>query len=192
MKKGFVLVLALLMLAMGGNLWAEPPKAPEPLMAPGDLALSVGIGYGFFWGAIDVSGGVEFILGKFVIADFLPLTYGAAVKASYYSWNNSIYSDWTDTYLGGGAFATLHLGLKDFDWPSGFSALDNMDTYIGLGAGFFSYTWGYSGSRTSEFRIGLRTTGGASYFFTPNFALNVEYGYYGYYNTGLIGILFKL
>ncbi|MCA1949689.1 MAG: hypothetical protein LDL24_03890 [Treponema sp.] len=67
-----------------------------------------------------------------------------------------------------------------------------MDTYIGLGAGFFSYTWGYSGSRTSEFRIGLRTTGGASYFFTPNFALNVEYGYYGYYNTGLIGILFKL
>ena len=191
MKKNLVLFLVLSMLA-GVSLWAEAPKSPEPLMAPGDLALSVGIGYGFFWGAIDVSGGAEFILGKFVIADFLPLTYGAAVKASYYSWNPGFGSDYLDTYLGGGAFATLHLGFKDLELPSGLDYLNNVDTYIGLGAGFFSYTWGYAGYRTTEFRIGLRATGGASYFFTPNFALTTEYGYYGYYNTGLIGILFKL
>ncbi|MEW6565465.1 MAG: hypothetical protein ACOZCE_12880 [Spirochaetota bacterium] len=191
MKKGLILALVLAIVA-GGSLWAEQPKAPEPLMGPGDLALSVGLGYGFFWGAIDVSGGAEFILGKFVIADFLPLTYGAAVKASYYSWNGGFGSDYVDTYLGGGAFATLHLGFKDLDLPSGFYYLNNVDTYIGLGAGFFSYTWGLTTSRSTEFRIGLRTTGGASYFFTPNFALTAEYGYYGYYNTGLIGILFKL
>jgi hypothetical protein len=146
-KKGLVLILVLAVLA-GGSLWAEQPKSPEPLIAPGDLALSFGLGYGFFWGAIDVSGG--------------------------------------------GAFATLHLGFKDLDLPSGFYYLNNVDTYIGLGAGFFSYTYGWTGYRTTALKIGLRTTGGASYFFTPNFALTTEYGYYGYYSTGLIGVLFKL
>ncbi|MFQ3547873.1 MAG: hypothetical protein SNJ56_05995 [Termitinemataceae bacterium] len=191
MKKGLVLLCVLAVLA-GGSLWAEAPKAPEPLLGPGSLALTAGVGYGFFWGAIDVSGGAEFILGKFMIGDFLPLTYGIAAKASYYSWNGGWGTDYVETYLGGGAFGTLHLGFKDLDLPEGFYYLRNVDTYIGLGVGFFSYTWRWVGDLKTEFRIGLRTTGGASYFFTPNFALTTEYGYYGYYSTGLIGVLFKL
>lgn len=46
LKKGLILALVLAIIA-GGSLWAEQPKAPEPLMGPGDLALSVGLGYGF-------------------------------------------------------------------------------------------------------------------------------------------------
>ncbi len=163
----------------------------EPLMAPGDLAVTAGIGYGFFWGAIDVSGGVELMLGKFMIGDTLPLTYGVAAKAAYYSWNGGI-STYNDTYLGAGGFGTLHLGLKDADLPDGLGFMSNTDWYIGLGAGFYSWTWGNDGSTTSELRIGLRSVGGVNYFFTPNFAINVEGGYYGGWSGGLIGLLFKL
>ena len=187
MKKVLVAILALALLA--GGAFAQKL---EPLMAPGDLAVTAGVGYGFFWGAVDVSGGVELILGQFKLGDVLPLTYGVAGKASYYSWNAGFGTDYQDTYLGGGAFATLHLGLKDVELPAGLSFLKNVDTYVGLGAGFYNYTWGYTGYTSTEFRVGLRSSGGMSYFFTPNLAVTFEGGYYGYYSSGLIGLLFKL
>jgi hypothetical protein len=162
----------------------------EPLMAPGDLAVTAGIGYGFLWGAIDVSGGVELMLGKFMIGDTLPLTYGVAAKAAFYRYNYSYSNDYY-TYMGAGAFGTLHLGLKDADLPDGLGFMSNTDWYIGLGAGFYMYnaSW-YSSDDGLE--IGLRSVGGVNYFFTPNFAINVEGGYYGGWGGGLIGLLFKL
>ena len=197
MKK-FALVLMVL-LAIGGMAFAAPKadskKASsdklEPLMAPGDLAITAGIGYGLFWGAMDFSAGAEFILGKFMIGETLPLTYGVAAKASYYSWDAG-YTDYVDSYLGGGAFGTLHFGLKDMNLPDNMRWLSNVDTYIGLGVGFYSNTWGYTGSTSNEFRLGFRSTAGVSYFITPNIAIVTEGGYYGYYSSGLLGILFKL
>jgi len=179
MKK--FLVLALVLCCIG----FASAEGLEPLMAPGDLAVTAGVGYGFIWGAIDVSGGVEYMLGQFKIADTIPLTYGAAAKASYYGWSESGSSF---SYLGGGAFGTLHLGLKDINLPDNLGFLENVDTYIGLGAGFYSYSWSGAG----EFKIGLRTTGGAAYFINPKIAIVTEGGYYGYYSSGLLGILFKL
>jgi hypothetical protein len=44
------------------------------------------------------------------------------------------------TYIGAGGFGTLHLGLKDADLPDGLGFMSNTDWYIGLGAGFYSYT----------------------------------------------------
>jgi len=186
MKK--FLVLALVLCCIG----FASAEGLEPLMVPGDLAVTAGVGYGFIWGAIDVSGGVEYMLGQFKIADTIPLTYGAAVKASYYSWSAGLGTDYHDSYLGGGAFATLHLGLKDLNLPDNLGFLENVDTYIGLGVGFYSNTWGYSGSTTTDFKLGLRTTGGAAYFINPKIAIVTEGGYYGYYSSGLLGILFKL
>ncbi len=172
----------------------------EPLMSPGDLAVTPGVGYGFLWGAIDVSGGVEYMLGQFKIADTLPLTYGAAVKASYFGWHEGSYAgyDWKYSYLGAGAFGTLHFGLKSLSLPGNMAWLANVDSYIGVGAGFYSYSYPSWNSATSayvqanEFRIGLRTTAGVSYFFTPNVALVTEGGYYGGWGGGLVGILIKL
>ena len=183
-KRMLVFLLAAALCVTGvfakGNAWTP---GPEPLMAPGDLALTAGVGYGFFWGAVDVSGGAEYMLGKFMIADTIPLTYGAAVKAAYYG-----YSDWH--YLGAGGFGTLHLSLKDLNLSESMGWLSNVDSYIGLGAGFYSYNWA-SGSY-SEFRVGLRTVGGFNYFLNDRIALNFEGGYYGGWGSGLIGILFKL
>lgn len=187
MKRFLVVVLCLFVL-----IGFVSAKDLEPLMAPGDLAVTGGLGYGFFWGAIDVSGGAEYMLGKFMLGDTLPLTYGAAAKAFYYSYSGSFGSDYKDVSLGAGAFGTLHFGLKDIDLPENLGFLANVDTYIGLGLGFYSYTWGWTGSTTSDFRFGLRGTAGVNYFITPKIAITTEGGYYGYYSGGLIGVLVKL
>ncbi|MDP3176922.1 MAG: hypothetical protein Q8M76_03390, partial [Spirochaetaceae bacterium] len=96
-KNAFVIALAVL-LAFGA---VSPSAALEPLMASGDLAVSAGVGYGFLWGAIDVSGGVEYMLGQFTVADILPFSYGAAAKASFYSWNGGLGTNYVDSYVGG-------------------------------------------------------------------------------------------
>jgi opacity protein-like surface antigen len=202
MKKLFVVLLALSLIA--GAAFAADAKKAEPakleaLMAPGDIALTAGVGYGFLWGAIDVSGGAEYIIGQFKIGDTLPLSYGAAVKASYYRWDESYYTeDWSYSYFGGGAFGTLHLGLKDLGLADNMKWLSNVDSYVGLGLGLFGYTYPWYDvakldvvSKT-EMKVGVRATAGVSYFITPNIAIVTEGGYYGYYGGGLIGVLFKL
>jgi hypothetical protein len=189
MKKQALAIALAALLAFGV---VAPSAALKPLMASGDLAVTAGVGYGFLWGAIDVSGGAEYMLGQFTVADILPFTYGVAAKASFYSWNGGLGTDYIESYLGGGVFGTLHFGLKDLDLPEQISFLANVDTYIGLGAGFFSRSFGYSSSKASDFKVGLRGTGGASYFITPKIAVTTEGGYYGGYSSGLVGLLFKL
>lgn len=188
-KRLIAAVLVVLLCAAGafakekGRKWVP---GEEPLMAPGDLAVSAGLGYGFFWGAIDVSGGVEFMLGKFEIGDAIPLTYGVAAKAAYYRYSYD--SSWYYSYLGAGGFGTLHLSIKDLGLPENWLWAENADVYIGLGAGFYSYGW--TGNRS--FEIGLRTAGGVNYFLNDHIAINFEGGYYGGWGGGLIGLLFKL
>ncbi|PKL09972.1 MAG: hypothetical protein CVV51_01040 [Spirochaetae bacterium HGW-Spirochaetae-7] len=185
--------LAVLVILFAATFAFAQGKGFEPLMAPGDLAVSAGVGYGFFYGAVDVSGGVELMLGKFMLGDTLPLTYGVAGKASYYKYNYGGWGggDYYYSFLGAGGFGTLHLGLKAADLPDGLEFMNNTDWYIGVGAGFYSYHYSYY-SDYNEFRVGLRTVGGVNYFLTPNFAINVEGGYYGGWGGGLIGVTFKL
>lgn len=192
-KRLIAAVLVVLLCAVGafakekGRKWVP---GEEPLMAPGDLAVSAGLGYGFFWGAIDVSGGVEFMLGKFEIGDAIPLTYGVAAKAAYYRYSYD--SSWYYSYLGAGGFGTLHLSIKDLGLPEGWLWAENADVYIGLGAGFYGWNDDYYGAKSNEFRIGLRTVGGVNYFLNDHIAINFEGGYYGGWGGGLIGLLFKL
>jgi hypothetical protein len=167
----------------------------EPLMAPGDIAVTAGLGYGFFWGAIDVSGGLELILARVDLGGELPITFGVAGKVNYYRYGGSYSGDYHYTYLGGGAFGTVHLGLKDLDLDDNLRFLANVDTYVGLGMGFYSFTdsW-YDEINTNydTFSIGLRSTAGINYFLTPNVALTFEGGYYGGWGGGgLIGVLVK-
>ena len=76
--KRILILLLLISIAATGVLVAQENESNglEPLMAPGDLAVSAGLGYGFFWGAIDVSGGVELILSRYDLGGELPLTFG--------------------------------------------------------------------------------------------------------------------
>lgn len=190
MKRILILILASL-LAVGAVSAQAKSGGLEPLMAPGDLAITAGIGYGFFWGAIDVSGGIELMMGKFMIGDTVPLTWGLAAKAAYFGYSYN--TDYHYNYLGAGGFATLHFGLKSLNLPDGMDFLANTDWYIGLGAGFYNYSESYYGDTSgSGFRVGFRSVGGVSYFFSPNFAINFEGGYYGGWSGGLIGVLFKI
>lgn len=190
MRKKLLVVLLVLTLCVTGAFAKGKSWEPgaDPLMAPGDLALSAGLGYGFFWGAIDVSGGVEFMLGKFMLGDTIPITYGVAGKASYYRY--TYYSSYHAAYIGAGGFGTLHLSLKDLDLSESTKWMNRADVYIGLGAGF--YGWSESWTDSSEFRIGLRAVGGVNYFLNDHIAITFEGGSYGGWGGGLIGILFKL
>jgi len=193
MRKRLLVALLVITLCVSGVFAKGKSWTPgsEPLMAPGDLAVSAGLGYGFFWGAIDVSGGVEYMLGQFKLGDAIPLTWGVAAKAVYYKYSYS--STWYYSYLGAGGFGTLHLSMKDLDLPENMGWAKNIDTYIGIGMGFYSWKEHYeSWYDYSDFKIGLRTVGGVNYFFNDHFALNLEGGYYGGWGGGLIGLLFKL
>lgn len=202
MKRLLVLLL-LISIAGTGMLMAQENNSGglEPLMAPGDLAVTAGLGYGFFWGAIDVSGGVELILSRYDLGGELPLTFGVAGKVNYYRLDNdNWWGDYKETYFGGGGFGTVHLGLKELNLDENMSFLANVDMYVGLGIGFYHYTNTYlddyyetfSGDY-DRFEIGLRSTAGVNYFLTPNVAINFEGGYYGGWGGGgLIGVLIKL
>jgi opacity protein-like surface antigen len=211
MRKFFV-AFVVLVLTLGAAFSADNTKKTEsaqsdskkqdaqlePLMAPGDLAVTAGLGYGFLWGAIDVTGGAEYIIGQFKIGDTLPLSYGAAVKASYYRWDEYFGTeDWHYSYFGGGVFGTLHLGLKDLGLAENMRWLADVDTYVGLGLGLYGYTyptWNEAYTEIlskTEMKVGVRAAAGVSYFITPNIAIVTEGGYYGFYGSGLIGVLLK-
>jgi hypothetical protein len=194
MKKMTVLVL-LLLLVTAGIVTAQEEQEPqfEPLMAPGNLAVNGGLGYGFFWGAIDVSGGVELMLARIDLGGTLPLTFGVAGKGYYYSDPTYYTGDYDWSWLGGGGFATVHFGLRDLNLDENMQWLANVDTYVGVGAAFYSYTNSFTGV-DNEFKIfPFATTAGVNYFLTPNIAITAEGGYYGGWGGGgLIGLLVKL
>lgn len=166
----------------------------EPLMAPGDIGITAGAGVGFLFGAIDVAGGLEVILGQFEIED-LPITYGVAGRFRYYSERVTTDPVYTRTFLGGAGFATLHASFRGFDIEPEYSWIQQFDVYAGLGAGFYQVEdeerdeleLGYD-----SFQVGLRTAGGVNFFLTPSFALVFEGGYYGRWGGGLLAVLFKL
>jgi hypothetical protein len=194
-----VLILLIFIIGFTPALFAQETNEAsglEPLMEPGNIAVSAGLGYGFFFGAIDVSGGLEVIVARVDLGGELPITFGVAGKVNYYRYNyTGFYSAYHYTYLGGGAFGTVHLGLKDLDLDDNLRFLANVDTYVGLGMGFYSYSSSYDdlfGYNYDSFQIGLRSTAGINYFLTPNVALTVEGGYYGAWGGGgLFGILVK-
>lgn len=200
MKK-FALVLMVL-LAIGGVAFAAPkadskkaaPDKLEPLVGPGDLVATVGIGWG------GVSGGVEFSLAQVDIAGVIPLTFGVAARASI---DPGIF--WNVTTLGAGAMGTIHVGFKDLNLPDNLHWLSNVDSYAGFGVGLATALDDYYAPG-----IGFSTFEGVSYYLNEHLAISFEYGYlgrvnysdlssyYGYYDYAwtyyysTVGVTFKL
>lgn len=198
--KKIVLVLMVL-LAIGGLAFAAPKadskKADsaklEPLVGPGDLVATVGIG----WGGI--SGGVEFNLAQVDIAQVIPLTFGVAARASI----DPFFLEYTT--LGAGVLGTAHVGFKSLNLPENLRWLGNVDSYIGLGVGLATALNDYYAPG-----IGFSTFEGVSYYLNDHLAISFEYGYlgkvkysntsayYGYYDYAwtyyysTIGVTFKL
>lgn len=196
MKRVLILLLALAMVA---GLASAKDLAPGALMDTGDFAITAGLGSGIFIGGLDVSAGVEFMMGAFQLGD-LPLTWGIAAKANYFGWNSGYLGyEANYSYLGGGAFGTLHFTTNAMKLDASMSWLNRFDYFVGVGLGFFSYSYpdsyDYVNNKyinKTSFSLGFRGTAGLNYFVTENLAITAEGGYYGYGGGGLLGVLFKL
>jgi hypothetical protein len=184
MRKCIAVLVALMVI--GSLAFAAPAKSKSdaltPLVGPGDFVVNAGVG----WGGI--SGGVELSFFQVDIAKVIPLTFGAAARASI---DPGIFYGYTAFGVGG--FGTIHIGFKDLNLPENLHWLSNVDSYAGLGFGFASMDiWGTG--------LGFSTFEGVSYYLNDKLALGFEYGYLGrsadyygysvYYST--FNVTFKL
>jgi hypothetical protein len=168
--KRVILVLILALACVAGAVAQEVHAKDGMLMAPGDMALSAGFDF-----SLGVNAGYELVIGKFDIGK-LTFSYGAKAIGGL-------------SFLGGlgftaGGVGTLHFSWACLDLPDNLWWIENIDSYIGLGLGFFSYATEVGG--VSGF--GLISHGGSSYFFNPNLAVTVAGGVGGSY----IGVLLKM
>jgi hypothetical protein len=164
MKTKVALLLAALAL-FSGLAFAEPLSQDGMLIAPNSLNANVGIGYGYYWG-LDVGGGVEYAIGKFVIAETVPFSYGVAGRVGI--------GLGSGTNISAAALGTVHFCWGALDLPEGLEWLGNVDSYIGLGVQILP-------------GFGFASIGGSSYFLNKNLAINFEGGLHASY----VGILFK-
>ncbi|MFP4377174.1 MAG: hypothetical protein ACLFP4_09025 [Spirochaetales bacterium] len=192
------LTIALLLVLVGSSLAIAQEDSwvneDAPLMAPADIGVTAAAGVGLLFGAIDVAGGVEVMLGQFEIED-LPLTYGIAGRFRYLRERTTVDRSNHRTYLGGAGFATLHASFRGFEIEPEFAWIQRFDVYAGIGAGFYQVEdteRDALGLEYDTFQVGLRTAGGVNYFVAENIALVFEGGYYGRFGGGLLGVLFKL
>jgi hypothetical protein len=191
MKKVLIILLALILAS--GFAFAQDKAsgvALTPYVDKGELLANVGIG----WGGI--SGGVEFTFYRLDIGGIIPLTFGAAGRATL---DPGIFSaDWFIFAAGG--FGTAHIGFKEINLPSGLTFLSDVDAYAGLGLGFASGSSDYYVDITPG--IGISTFTGAAYYLSDTLAINLEYGYIGrieYWSTyswpvwySTVGVILKL
>lgn len=160
MKKSIVLVL---LLACALSFAIAEGTMGEPHASVGDLMVSAGANIG--WGSFGVGGGAEYIVARWDIPEFAPLTFGGAAKASMYFGSS--------THIDLAALGTIHFGLKTFENLPGF--LKNLDWYYGLGIGFGIGTSG---------GLGISTGSGISYYLNNKLALNADYFYTDYFGSG--------
>jgi len=162
-KKTALLIAAIVVLS--GFAFAEPAAKDGMIIAPGTLNANVGIGYGYVWG-LDIGGGAEFAIGKFMIGETLPFSYGAAARAGI---------GIGDTFpLSVAALGTVHFCWGALEWPDELAWLANVDSYIGLGIQILP-------------GIGINSIGGSSYFINEHLAVNFEGGLRASY----VGVLYK-
>ena len=152
-----------------------PDSSADPHADEGDLIVNAGALFGYY--GFGIGGGAEYIFGRWDIAKAVPLTFGAAAKASF---------GYPGLMFDLGAMATMHFGLNTFTSLPRF--LRNFDWYWGLGLGACAGAY---------FGAGPLAASGTSYFINPNLAIHVDISipYFiglGVGYTGIIGVKWKL
>lgn len=156
--------------------FAEAPEATAlPHANQGELIVNAGALFGYY--GFGIGGGAEYIFARWDIAKTLPLTFGAAAKASF---------GYPGLMLDLGAMATMHFGLNTFTSLPRF--LRNFDWYWGLGLG---------GCVGAYFGAGPLAASGISYFINPNLAIHADISVPYFFGlgvgyTGMIGVKWKL
>jgi len=135
------------------------------LVAPGSLIANAGVSFNYGYG-FGLGGGVEYSIGKFVLAEKLPFSYGAAARLGLYLSSG--------VSVSAGVLGTLHFSWAALDLPSTLAWVKNIDTYIGLGLSVLP-------------SISFNSIAGSSYFLSKSLAVNFESGLSATY----IGVLYK-
>ena len=164
--KNRIVVLLVVLILFSGFAFGESFAKNGMLVAPGSLNANIGLGLGY-GRDFGLGGGVEYPIGKFVIAEKLPFTYGIAGRGGLYLGSSVSFS--------AGVFGTLHFSWGALNLPNDLSWIGNFDSYMGLGLSIFP-------------GVGFDSIGGLSYYVSRNLAVNLEAGLKASY----IGILFKI
>jgi len=164
--KNRIVMLLVALTLFTGFAFGESFAKNGMLVAPGSLNANIGLGLDYGRG-FGLGGGVEYPIGKFVIAEKLPFTYGIAGRAGLYFGSSVSFS--------AGVFGTLHFCWGALNLPSELSWIGNFDSYLGLGLSVFP-------------GVGFNSIGGLSYYLSNNVAINLEAGLRASY----IGVLFKI
>jgi hypothetical protein len=185
MKRRLVVVLAcaLLLISTVGAFAFEQSSKTYPWMASfnktGQLNLYAAVGL-YAYG-VDLTAGVEVILGNFDLAG-IPLEWGIEARGLIGFAGFSGYGSWID--WGAAPMLTLH-------WGTDFGKGLKFEVYGGLGLGLY----GTGGSYYSSFSgygpfFGFAGGGGVAWHFSNNFSLILDSAYVGW--TGVLGIGIKV
>ncbi len=128
MKKVFI-ALVLSVACIAGSFAGETYAKKGMLIAPGDMAATVGFDFG-----LGANLGFEYAIGNFNLGDF-KFTYGAKGVGGAYMWPSGI------AYTVG-AVGTVHFSWACIKLPKDFWWIQNIDSFIGLGVGYYGFSVG--------------------------------------------------
>lgn len=159
----------ILFLLISSTYFAQYP------LKDGEKQLNFGFGLSS-WG-LPIYGGIDFGIHKDISA-------GAEISFRSYSddWNSASYRHTIWGLFGNANYHFNHLLNINNQW----------DVYAGLNIGFFSWSSpdGYSGSHSSGLGLGAQV--GGRYYFSPKWAVNLEFGGGNAFSNGKIGLTVKL
>lgn len=160
MKKLFLVLLTVAAVGL------VPAAADQNTFSkPGSLSAQVGIGssWGYYFGGLNVEGGVDVGLAQVPFAPKFPVDFGVAGRVGMSTWGG----------LSAGAF-----GTASYSWKAlglGIQWVDALESYLGLGVRILP-------------GLGIDGFGGNAYHFDKNLSIFVESGYY----STVLGVAFSL
>jgi len=165
MKKNWM-PLILFMTTLAGSAYAQKTTGQATWVNPNSFNINMGLGLGYMTG-MRIGGGLEYGLGKFILGNKVPFTYGIAVRTGLSLVSTPVFST--------GVFGTLHFSWGALNPPNEIDFIGHFESYLGLGVLVVPY-------------VDFDSIGGLSYYFSKNVALNLEAGIRASY----IGLLFNL
>ncbi len=170
MKKLLFFVVALLFVTATNTANAQKPIEP---MEIGAWTVNAGLGLGNFYGA---GGGTGFGIKAALEHGMWEAGPGVITLGGELGWANN-----SESAMGYSASVNQFSVAARSAWHHGWN-VEGLDTYGGfsIGPAFQFFSTNLSGlasgsSNTTHFYFGFFV--GASYFFTPNFGVNAEFGY---------------
>ncbi len=185
MKKTLVLLLltVALVVAVPSALFAQSASGLTSNYKPGNVAVGVDVGGGFYYSSFSLAAypGVEFLVAKYRVGDYLPLDFGVAARGRF---GLDAGAGGTGVDIGVGGFGTVHVGFRGLPGDFG-KILGKFDVFVGLGAAFDIIAPPYYAG------LGFAQYSGINYFLSDNMAVTLSDQWWHNYFDYTIGIRLK-